>query len=239
MVDGADMPGSLLLVSTPIGNLQDLSPRAREALERADIVACEDTRVTGRLLHHLGLDKRLVSFHEHNERARVPRLLAELEAGRTVALTADAGTPLVSDPGFVLVREAARSGIRVEPIVGPSAILAALAVSALPPQPFTFAGFPPPKRGKRRTFYRRFAGLDHTLVFFESPHRIVASLKDALTELGDRPAALCRELTKLHEEVIRGSLTEIGQEMEARSSIKGELTLVVRGKEKKRPGGAE
>ena len=220
-------PGRLLVVATPIGNLDDLSPRAVEALRGADLVACEDTRHTGRLLAGLGLDRPLVSLHEHNERRRVPRLLAELESGKTVAVVSDAGTPLLSDPGYVLVREAAARGLRVEPVPGPSAVLAALVASALPPHPFTFAGFPPPKSGKRRTFYRRWADLGHTLVLFESPHRLLPSLEDALAELGDRPAALCRELTKLHEEVLRGTLSEIHREMAARDSVKGEIVLVV------------
>ncbi|HEX2254130.1 MAG TPA: 16S rRNA (cytidine(1402)-2'-O)-methyltransferase [Thermoanaerobaculia bacterium] len=221
--------GRLLVVATPIGNLDDLSPRARAAFESADLVACEDTRHTGRLLSQLGIDKPLVSLHEHNERQRVPRLLEDLEAGRTVAMASDAGTPLLSDPGYVLVREAAARGIRVEPVPGPSAVLAALVASALPPYPFTFAGFAPPKSGKRRTFYRGLAGLGHTLVVFESPHRLLASLDDALAELGNRPAAACRELTKLHEETLRGSLQEIRDELASRPSIKGELVLVIGG----------
>jgi 16S rRNA (cytidine1402-2'-O)-methyltransferase len=219
--------GKLLVVSTPIGNLEDLSPRARRAFEAADLVACEDTRRTGRLLAGLGIKRRLVSLHEHNERARVPQLLEALERGEIVALASDAGTPLVSDPGFVLVREATRGGVRVEPIPGPSALLAALVASGLPPGPFTFAGFPPPKTGKRRSFYARFAELDHTLVFFESPHRLIRSLQDAAAELGDRPAAVGRELTKLHEEVLRGSLAELTAELSARDSLKGEFVVVV------------
>ena len=221
------MPGKLLVVATPIGNLSDLSPRAREAFESADLVACEDTRHTGRLLATLGIRKRLVSLHEHNERQRLPGLLADLEAGRTVALASDAGTPLLSDPGYLLVREAAARGVRVEPIPGPAAPLAALVASALPPYPFTFAGFPPPRQGKRRTFYRRFAALGHTLVLFESPHRILASLEDALSELGDRPAAVARELTKLHEEVLRGPLSALLAELSSRPAIKGEIVLVI------------
>ncbi|HEX6202003.1 MAG TPA: 16S rRNA (cytidine(1402)-2'-O)-methyltransferase [Thermoanaerobaculia bacterium] len=221
------MPGKLLVVATPIGNLDDLSPRARDALAAADLVACEDTRHTGRLLAHLGLDKPLVSLHEHNERQRLPRLLADLDDGRTIALVSDAGTPLVSDPGYLLVREAAARGVRVEPLPGPSALLAALVASALPPHPFTFAGFPPPKPGKRRNFYRRWAALDHTLVFYESPHRLLPSLADARAELGDRPAAVCRELTKLHEEVLRGRLSEIEAELATRPAVKGEIVLVV------------
>jgi len=219
--------GRLLVVATPIGNLEDLSPRARAAFASADLVACEDTRHTGRLLAGVGIDRPLLSLHEHNERQRLPRLLDELAAGRTVAVASDAGTPLLSDPGFVLVREAATRGVRVEAIPGPSAILVALVVSGLPPYPFTFVGFPPPKTGKRRTFYRRFAGLDHTLVVFESPHRLLASLDDAVAELGDRPAALARELTKLHEEVLRGRLSELVEELAARPSLKGEMVLVI------------
>lgn len=221
------MAGRLLVVSTPIGNLADLSPRAREAFEQADLVACEDTRHTGRLLASLGIKKRLVSLHEHNERQRLPGLLAELEGGATVALASDAGTPLLSDPGFVLVREAAARGVRIEPIPGPSAALAALVASGLPPYPFTFAGFPPPKPGKRRAFYRRFAELGHTLVVFESPHRLLASLEDALAELGERPAAIGRELTKLHEEVLRGPLSHLLEDLRARPALKGEFVLVL------------
>ena len=221
------MAGKLLVVSTPIGNLDDLSPRARAAFEEADVVACEDTRHTGRLLAHIGVKKPLVSLHEHNERQRLPRLLADLEDGKVIALASDAGTPLLSDPGFVLVREAGKLGIRIEPIPGASAVLAAVVVSGLPPYPFTFAGFPPPKTGKRRTFFRRWAALDHTLVFFESPHRILASLADAREEMGDRPAAVARELTKMHEEVLRGTLSELLVELEKRPALKGEFVVVV------------
>lgn len=221
------MAGKLLVVATPIGHLDDLSPRARAAFEEADLVACEDTRHTGRLLAHLGIKKPLVSLHEHNERQRLPRLLADLEEGRVVALASDAGTPLLSDPGYVLVREAAARGVRIEPVPGPSAVLAALVASALPPYPFTFTGFPPPKSGKRRAFYRRWAGLGHTLVFFESPHRLLASLEDALAELGDRPAAVARELTKLHEEVLRGPLAELLETLRQRPALKGEFVIVV------------
>jgi 16S rRNA (cytidine1402-2'-O)-methyltransferase len=221
------MPGVLLVVATPIGNLEDLSPRARSAFDRADLIACEDTRHTGRLLAHLGIKKPLVSLHEHNERQRLPRLLAELAEGKTIAVASDAGTPLLSDPGFVLVREAAAQGARIEPIPGASALLAALVVSGLPPHPFTFAGFPPPKSGKRRTFWKSWADLGHTLVVFESPHRLLPSLEDALAELGDRPVAIARELTKIHEEVLRGRLSEVTEELRRRPSLKGEFVLVV------------
>jgi 16S rRNA (cytidine1402-2'-O)-methyltransferase len=221
------MSGKLLVVATPIGNLDDLSPRARAAFESADLIACEDTRHTGRLLAHLGIKKPLVSLHEHNERQRLPRLLADLRDGKIIALASDAGTPLLSDPGFLLVREAAAAGVRIEPIPGPAAPLAALVVSGLPPYPFTFAGFPPPKTGKRRTFYRGWVDLGHTLVIFESPHRLLVSLEDALAELGDRPAAIARELTKMHEEVLRGRLSELLAELKGRPSLKGEFVVVI------------
>jgi 16S rRNA (cytidine1402-2'-O)-methyltransferase len=221
------VPGRLLLVATPIGNLEDLSPRAARALAGADLVACEDTRRTGKLLAHLGARARLVSLHEQNERRRIPALLAALAAGKTVALVSDAGTPLLSDPGFPLVRAAIEAGTRVEPLPGPSALLAALVASGLPPYPFTFAGFPPPKPGRRRSFFRRFAALDHTLVVFESPHRLAASLDDAAAELGaGRPAALARELTKLHEEIVRGTLGELAERARATEPI-GEHVVVV------------
>jgi 16S rRNA (cytidine1402-2'-O)-methyltransferase len=221
------VPGRLVFVSTPIGNLEDLSPRAAAALASADRIACEDTRHTGRLLHHLGIRKPLVSLHEHNERRRLPELVAALDAGETIAVASDAGTPLLSDPGFPLARAAVEAGHRIEAIPGPSAILTALVVSGLPPYPFTFAGFAPPKSGKRRTFWRRFGALGHTVVAFESPHRIGASLADAIAELGaDRPAALARELTKLHEEVVRGTLGEIEAAVAAKRPL-GEYVLVI------------
>ncbi|MEO8503781.1 MAG: 16S rRNA (cytidine(1402)-2'-O)-methyltransferase [Acidobacteriota bacterium] len=223
------MAGRVLVVATPIGNLSDLSARAQQAFESADLVACEDTRRTGQLLHHLGIKKPMVSLHEHNERQRLPQLLALLAEGRTLAIVSDAGTPLLSDPGFVLVREAAAQGAAIEPIPGPSAILAALVASALPPYPFTFAGFAPPKSGKRRTFYRGLATLGHTSIVFESPHRLIGSLADALAELGNRPAAVCRELTKMHEETLRGTLAALHQELGARSALKGEFVLVLGG----------
>lgn len=222
------MSGRLRIVATPIGNLEDLSPRARGALASVDLVACEDTRRTGRLLKHLGLETRLVSLHEHNERQRLPKLIAALEEGQTIALVSDAGTPLLSDPGFLLVREAAARGIRIEAIPGPSAVLTALVVSGLPPYPFTFAGFPPPKSGRRQRFYDKLAALDHTVVVFESPHRLAASLDDAVASFGaDCPAALARELTKLHEEVLRGTLGELSHEVTGRDSLKGEFVLVI------------
>ena len=221
------MSGTLYLVSTPIGNLEDLSDRARRVLSNVDLVACEDTRRTGRLLSNLGISQRLISLHEHNESRRLPGLLADLEAGRDVALVSDAGTPLLSDPGYPLVRAAARSEFRIIPVPGASAVLAALVVSGLPPYPFTFAGFPPAKRSRRLRFLARFATLDHTLLLFEAPHRLVGCLADVRETLGDRPAAVTRELTKLHEEVLRGALSELEEELASRPSLRGEFCIVI------------
>jgi 16S rRNA (cytidine1402-2'-O)-methyltransferase len=221
--------GTLWIVATPIGNLGDLAPRVAEVLAAVDVIACEDTRRTGTLLQHLGLRKTLRSLHEHNERSRLAEILALLGEGRDVAVVSDAGTPLLSDPGFLVAREAARSDFPVKAVPGPSAALAALVVSGLPPYPFTVLGFPPPRSGKRRTFLRRFAALGHTLVLFESPHRLLQSLDDAIAVYGDRPAAIARELTKLHEEVLRGTLAELRDRMAARPTIKGEIVVVIGG----------
>ena len=224
------MAGKLIVVATPIGNLEDLSSRAIATLREVDLIACEDTRRTGRLLAHLGLKRTLVSLHEHNERQRLPRLIAALESGSEVALVSDAGTPLLSDPGYVLVRQAIASKIEVDHIPGPNAPITALALSGLPPQPFTFLGFPPPKPGKRRRFLERFGDLDHTLVLFESPHRLLRTLEDLETILGDRPIAVARELTKRHQEILRGSTREVREILTRRESLKGEFTLVIGGR---------
>ncbi|MEE8367078.1 MAG: 16S rRNA (cytidine(1402)-2'-O)-methyltransferase [Thermoanaerobaculia bacterium] len=221
------MSGTLYILATPIGNLEDLSSRAVRCLEQADLVACEDTRRTGRLLQHLGLKKRLLSFHEHNERQRTAQVLEHVVNGKAVVLVSDAGTPLLSDPGYTLVREAARQNIAIEHVAGPSAVTAAIVLSALPPYPFTFLGFPPPRRGKRRNFYARIQDLGHTVVLFESPQRLISSLEDALEILGDRPAAVARELTKLHEEVLRGTLSALIEQLGRRQSVKGEVTVVI------------
>ncbi len=231
----ATAAGRLRIVATPIGNLADLSPRAREALLSADLVACEDTRRTGRLFQSLGASGRdrrppLLPLHDHNEDRQIGRVLERLEQGDDVALVSDAGTPLVSDPGFRLARAAVAKNIPVEALPGPSAILAALVVSGLPPYPFTFLGFPPPKQGKRRRFFEAHAELPHTVVFFESPQRAAASLADAVAVFGEaRQAAVARELTKLHEEVLRGSLAEVAAELAERGRLRGEVTVVVRG----------
>ncbi|MDE2923345.1 MAG: 16S rRNA (cytidine(1402)-2'-O)-methyltransferase [Acidobacteriota bacterium] len=232
----ASVAGRLRIVATPIGNLADLSPRAREALLSADLIACEDTRRTGRLFQSLGAsgkDRRppLLPLHDHNEDRQIGRVLERLEQGDAVALVSDAGTPLVSDPGFRLARAAVAKNIAVEALPGPSAILAALVVSGLPPYPFTFLGFPPPKQGKRRRFFEAHAELAHTVVFFESPQRAAASLADAAAVFGEaRQAAVARELTKLHEEVLRGSLAEVAAQVAERGKLRGEVTVVVAGR---------
>ncbi|MCY3926706.1 MAG: 16S rRNA (cytidine(1402)-2'-O)-methyltransferase [Acidobacteria bacterium] len=227
--------GRLRIVATPIGNLADLSPRARDALFSADLVACEDTRRTGRLYQNLGAAGAsarppLLPLHDHNEDRQIGRVLQTLEEGGAVTLVSDAGTPLVSDPGYRLVRAAVRQGLAVEALPGPSAILTALVVSGLPPYPFTFLGFPPRKKGRRRRFFGYHAALPHTLVFFESPRRAAASLADAVEAFGpDRDAALARELTKLHEEVLRGRLGELAAAIGERPGLRGEVTVVVGG----------
>lgn len=220
-------PGTLWLVATPIGNLDDISQRARTRLEACDWVASEDTRHTGRLLKHLQLDKRQISLHEHNEAQRVGRVVEILRDGQDVALVCDAGTPLICDPGFRLVRAVTDVGLPVGAVPGPTAFVAALVLSGLPTTPLTFLGFPPPKSGKRRRAFEAVAELPHTVIFYESPHRIGRSLRDALEAFGDRRAALSRELTKLHEETIRGSLSELVALDEERGTWKGELVVCV------------
>lgn len=219
--------GRLLLVATPIGNLGDITTRARDALATCDLVACEDTRRTGRLMAHLGLKRPLLSVHDHNERQRVDQLMDRLARGETVALVSDAGTPLVSDPGYRVVKAAISAGHLVHSLPGPAAFLSALVLSGLPPTPFTFAGFPPPKSGKRRRFFEQNKTLPHTLVLYESPHRIGRTLADALEILGDRQASLSRELTKLHEETLRGTLSNLVEEDQRRKTWKGEIVLSI------------
>ena len=224
-------PGTLLVVATPIGNLADLSPRAREALARAAVVAAEDTRHTRTLLAATGVATPLLSLHAHNEPQRVPELLARLAAGEDVALVSDAGTPLLSDPGFELVRRAAEAGFVVHSIPGPSAITAALAVAGLPTQRFCFEGFLPARAAERRATLASLAHEPRTLVFFEAPHRIQATLADLAAEFGaDRPAVVARELTKAHETLYRGTLGELAARAQREENFaRGELTLVVHG----------
>ena len=225
------MRGRLEVVATPIGNLGDLSARAREALASADVIAAEDTRHTLALLRAVGVSRPLVSLHEHNESQRVPELLARLEAGETVALVSDAGTPLISDPGLELVRRAAHEGFDVRAIPGPSAIVSALAVAGLPTERFCFEGFLPARERERRAALERLAHEPRTLVLFEAPHRIVRTLADMVEAFGaERNGAVARELTKAHETVYRGTLRELLLRAEAEENFRrGELTLVVEG----------
>ena len=223
--------GRLQVIATPIGNLADLSERAREALAQADVIAAEDTRHTGALLTALRLATPLLSLHEHNESRRVPGVLARLAQGERVALVSDAGTPLLSDPGYELVRAAIAAGFEVSAIPGPSAITAALAVAGLPTDRFCFEGFLPARERERRAALEALAHERRTLVFFEAPHRIVAALTDIATVLGpERAAVVARELTKAHETVYRGSLHELAARAAAETNFaRGELTLVVHG----------
>jgi 16S rRNA (cytidine1402-2'-O)-methyltransferase len=224
-------PGRIDVVATPIGNLADLSPRARETLANADLIAAEDTRHTGAMLRMLGIDRPLVSLHEYNEGNRRDELLAQLARGARIALVSDAGTPLVSDPGFVLVRAALDAGIAVHAVPGPSAVLAALAMSGLPPDRFCFEGFLPAKSAARREQLRLLSRESRTLVFFEAPHRIMETLVDIAAEFGaDRRGAVAREISKVHESVYRGSLAEL-LEIGGKDAnfARGEITLVVAG----------
>jgi 16S rRNA (cytidine1402-2'-O)-methyltransferase len=223
--------GRLQVVATPIGNLADLSARAREALSSADVIAAEDTRRTRVLLRAIGIAKPLVSLHEHNESQRTPELLARLAAGETIALVSDAGTPLLSDPGLELVQRAARAGFEVHAIPGPSAITSALAVAGLPTDRFCFEGFLPSRERERRTALAALAHEPRTLVFFEAPHRILRTLADMAAEFGaERPAAVARELTKAHETIYRGSLQELLARAQAEENFqRGEITIVVHG----------
>jgi len=226
-------PGRLQVIATPIGNLNDLSTRAHQALAEADLVAAEDTRHTLGMLQAIGVSKPMVSLHAYNEGQRVPDLLARLSAGEVIALVSDAGTPLLSDPGFELVSAAAAAGFEVRVIPGPSAITAALAVAGLPTSRFCFEGFLPSRSRERRTELARLARETRTLVFFEAPHRIAETLADMVSEFGgERRAVVARELTKTHETIYRGSLSElVGLSTNDANFQRGEITLVVNGAE--------
>jgi 16S rRNA (cytidine1402-2'-O)-methyltransferase len=224
----------LSLVATPIGNLKDITLRALEVLKTADVVACEDTRRTGQLLKHYEISPpRFLSFHEHSGPGRVREVIELLKEGKKVALVSDAGSPLISDPGFPLLREAIREGIPLEAIPGPTAVIAALAVSGLPTERFTFWGFLPAKSGQRRRELETALNLEHTVVFFETPHRIAKVLQEMSEIFGEREAALCRELTKKFEEVARGTLTELAEMFGKRKPL-GEMVIVMAGKGRKK-----
>lgn len=232
-VQSASAPsgGTLFIVATPIGNLEDLSPRAQRTLAEVAAVCAEDTRHTRRLLGHYGIDAELVALHEHNEQALAVRLVQRLQAGESLALVSDAGTPLVSDPGFRLVAAARAAGIRVSPVPGPSALIAALSVAGLPSDRFAFEGFLPAKAAARREHLQKLAGESRTLLFYESSHRIVDTLEDMVVAFGsERRAVLARELTKLFETVLDGSLEALRDRVQADADQrKGEFVLVVEG----------
>lgn len=223
--------GTLYVVATPIGNLDDLSPRATRTLASVDVVAAEDTRHSGRLLSHLGIQKRMIALHEHNEKDRAAGILTELDAGRDVALVSDAGTPLISDPGFVLVREARAAGHRVSPIPGPCALVAALSAAGLPTDRFLYVGFLPAKRSGRRASLDLLSSEVATLVFYESPHRILESVRDIAEVLGsEREIVLGREITKTFETFYSGSVAEVLAELERDPhGSRGEFVVMVRG----------
>ena len=221
------MPGRLYVVSTPIGNLEDITYRAVRILKEVDWIACEDTRTTGHLLQHYGISTRTISYHEHNEVERAPELFARLQDGESGAIVSDAGTPLLSDPGFRLVRGLVQARIKVEALPGASAVLAALVVSGLPTDQFHFGGFLPVKEGQRKRVFEALAHEPATLVFYEAPHRILESLADIAAVLGRREIAVARELTKMYEEVLRGTAAEVLAVLESRDSIRGEFVILI------------
>src|SRR5882672_1134959 len=221
------MAGTLYLVSTPIGNLEDITHRALRVLGEVDIIACEDTRHTKKLLNHYGISTRTVSYHEHNERERAVELLKQLNSGADVAIVSDAGTPGISDPGFRLARLAIENEVRVVPVPGASALIAALVASGLPTDEFFFGGFLPARSGARRARLNELRSTPATLIFYEGPHRIAATLKDAREILGEREAVVARELTKMHEEIVRGRLSELAARFSSAESARGEMVLLI------------
>jgi 16S rRNA (cytidine1402-2'-O)-methyltransferase len=218
-------------VATPIGHMEDITLRAIRMLKEVGLIAAEDTRQTRKLIKRYEVSTPLISYHDHNKEKRTPALLEKLKAGNSIALVTDAGTPSISDPGHYLVRAAIRAAIPVVPIPGASALIAALSVSGLPTDNFVFAGFVPRKPAKRKHFLERLKGELRTLIFYESPKRLLALMQEIINLMGDRNAAVARELTKVHEEILRGSLSEILKVLRARPSLKGECTLLVRGYE--------
>lgn len=222
------MSGTLYVVSTPIGNLEDITLRALRILKEVAIIAAEDTRHTQKLLSHFDIHTTLTSYHDFNKEEKTPVLLSKMAEGASIAIVSDAGTPTLSDPGFYLIREAIRAGLPVSPIPGPAAALAALAVSGLPPDRFVFEGFLPKKKGARTRRLEQLKPDPRTLIFYESPFRIVGLLEEIKTILGDRPVVVAREITKMFEEFIRGSVTEVLEKI-GKKTVKGEITLVVGG----------
>ncbi len=236
-----ELASGLYVVGTPIGNLEDISLRALRILRQADLIACEDTRQTQKLLNYFSIQTRTVSYHQHNEAGRSHELIALLKDGAKIALVSDAGMPGISDPGSILISEAVKAGIPVTPVPGPSALISALVASGLPTEHFRFIGFLPAKAGQRRSLLEQVRSAPETLVFYEAPHRIAGTLEDVVALLGaQRQVVVARELTKLHEEYLRGPASEVLQALRAKEDIKGEITLMVRGydpaEEKETPG---
>jgi 16S rRNA (cytidine1402-2'-O)-methyltransferase len=225
----AKKKGVLYVVATPIGNREDITLRALNILRKIDLVAAEDTRKSGDLLAHYGIKNRLISFHEHNEIKRTPELIGKLLSGTTIALVSNAGTPSVSDPGYRLIEAAIANEIAVTPIPGVSAATAAMSVSGLPTDSFVFIGFAPKKKGKRLKFLTELGAERRPLIFYEAPRRILALMEEIISCMGDRNAVLAREMTKLHEEFVRGTVSQILKTLKSRAEIKGECTLLVAG----------
>ena len=221
------MTGTIYLVATPIGNLEDITLRALRILREADVIACEDTRHTRKLLAHYEIRKPLLSYHEHNEAQRAAELVARAQRGERVAVVSDAGTPGISDPGFRVVRAAVDAGVPVVSIPGPVAAISALAASGVPTDSFRFIGFLPAKKSQRRKALESLQGDDVPLILYEAPHRVIATLEDVLEILGDRPLVVARELTKLHEEYLRGTVSALLDQLRSRAALKGEMTVIV------------
>src|SRR6185436_6756613 len=221
------MAGTLYLIATPIGNLEDITHRAVRLLGEVEIIACEDTRHTKKLLNHYGINTRTISYHEHNERERAAELIERLKSGSDVAVVSDAGTPGISDPGFRLARVAIDNEVPVVPVPGPSALVSALVASGLPTDEFFFGGFLPARSGARRARLAELRSVAATLIFYEGPHRIAATLRDALEILGERQAVVARELTKMHEEVARGSLSTLAVQFSSAETARGEMVLII------------
>ena len=221
------MSGTLYLVATPIGNLADITHRALQVLKDVDLIACEDTRHTHKLLQHYGITTKTVSYHEHNEQQRTPQLVDQLKQGSDIAVVSDAGTPSISDPGYRLVRAAIENDVTVVPVPGPSALISALIAAGLPTDEFFFAGFLPSRTNARRTRLSELRTVPGTLIFYEAPHRLATTLKDAYEILGERDAVVARELTKLHEEIKRGRLSELASYFEDGDKARGEIVLLI------------
>ncbi|MDH4204546.1 MAG: 16S rRNA (cytidine(1402)-2'-O)-methyltransferase [Desulfobacteraceae bacterium] len=221
--------GTLYVVATPIGNMHDITLRALNVLDQVDLIAAEDTRHTGKLLKYHNIKSHLVSYHEHNEKERTPQLIERIESGSSIALVSNAGTPTVSDPGYMLLQSAVEKGIKVIPIPGAFAGIAALSISGLPTDSFIFIGFCAKKKAKRLKQLQELADEKRTLIFYENPGRILAFMEELADVMGDRYGVLCREMTKLHEEFLRGRLSELKDTLSHRPAVKGECTLLVKG----------